>query len=156
MKTANNSISNAATPRNRALVARAALLGLLLAAAGASHAEAGRRICGIVAQDRNDTRWTVGFVMKVNKEDNWSCNDAIERARRKFNEVGGANRAGANRIWRRLTGSGAGPFSNSIAVYVFSKQTCEGFARMTPQHCEGMVLGSNTLYSFAGTTRRTW
>ena len=69
MKTANIAISDAATSRNRALMARAALCGLLLAAAGASHAEAGKRVCGIVAQDRNDARWSVGFVMKVNKEE---------------------------------------------------------------------------------------
>lgn len=141
-------------PMMRAAVLAAALLG---AAAGAQ-AESGMRVCGIVTKSSSHPSETVGFVMKVGKDDGRTCTAALDAALQRFNAVGGTiNVQGLNRIWRRVRGNNLGPFSGKrVYSQSFNRETCENFTWYASSsggdHCYGMQ--KNKLYAMAGAYRQ--
>lgn len=149
---------NTAGSTRRPLVRAAVLAAALLGAAAAAHAESGSRVCGIVTKSSSHPSETVGFAMKVGKNDGRTCTAALDAALQRFNAVGGTiNVQGLNRIWRRVRGNNLGPFSGKrVYSQSFNRQTCENFSWYVSSsqgnHCFGMQ--KNKLYAVAGAYRQ--
>jgi hypothetical protein len=147
-----------ASPLRRPLARGLLLAGALLAVAGGAQAESGIRVCGIVTKSGSHPSETVGFVMKVGKDDGRTCTSALNAALQRFNAVGGtANVQGLDRIWRRVRGGNVGPFRGKrVYSQTFNRETCENFtwyaSSSEGDHCFGMQ--KNKLYAMAGAYRQ--
>lgn len=142
-----------ASALRRLLAPSLTFTAVLLAVAGGAQAESGSRICGVVSKSRSHPAENVGFIMKVNKGDNRTCNSAINRALGEFAAVGGTgNKEGLNRIWRRVRGGSSGPFhGKNVFPQSFALETCENFTWYVSgrrgDRCVGM--SRNHLYAIA-------